>query len=204
MATPRPSLEELASRKGFTLPAEQARSHLCTHRLKREDERRLVFRPTVMAFVSSWVILLCGVMLALWAVQSPNLGAKLGRFALGAATVWWGGYLLRSSLAPIVFDKREGFHWRGKGPAARDERARQELTPLANVVALQLLREQFMKRPPGFELNLVLANGERVHVLDHGNQRALSADARSLGEFLGVPVLEGEVDFEDYDDALAA
>ena len=39
-----------------------------------------------------------------------------------------------------------------------------------------------------YELNLVLQDGERLNVVDHGSFDVLREDAAKLGEFLGVPV----------------
>jgi len=39
-----------------------------------------------------------------------------------------------------------------------------------------------------YELNLVLAEGRRVSVLDHGSLKHIRGDTNKLGEFLGVPV----------------
>ncbi len=40
-----------------------------------------------------------------------------------------------------------------------------------------------------YELNLVLQNGTRVNVIDHGNRERILADAQTLAAFLGVSVL---------------
>jgi len=39
-----------------------------------------------------------------------------------------------------------------------------------------------------FELNLVLRDGRRLNVMDHGDYDALRRDADTLAEFLGRPV----------------
>ena len=39
-----------------------------------------------------------------------------------------------------------------------------------------------------YELNLVLANGRRINVVDHGNIESLQKDARTLAAFLDIPV----------------
>ena len=39
-----------------------------------------------------------------------------------------------------------------------------------------------------YELNLVLADGSRVNVVDHGNLPRIRRDAAMLAGFLGVPL----------------
>ncbi len=40
-----------------------------------------------------------------------------------------------------------------------------------------------------YELNLILKDGSRLNVVDHGNRDALQGDARTLAEFLDVDLL---------------
>ena len=42
-----------------------------------------------------------------------------------------------------------------------------------------------------YELNLVLEDGARLNVVDHGDLKALQADAEILSEYLQVPVWDG-------------
>ena len=39
-----------------------------------------------------------------------------------------------------------------------------------------------------YELNLVLKDGERINVVDHGNLKKIQDDANTLSNFLGKPV----------------
>ena len=39
-----------------------------------------------------------------------------------------------------------------------------------------------------YELNLVLEDGSRLNVIDHGNVEAIRADAQKLAAFLGKPL----------------
>ena len=190
METRRLSLEEIKALEGFYQPEEQTSATLRTHRLKQIGDLRVELVPTVAAFVLSGALLACGAGLGLFGVWSDGWGAMLGRFALGAVFFWWGTVQLRSALRPIVFDKSEGLFWTGRRPVA-------QAYPLADVVAVQLLTCPFKRRPPEHELNLVLASGKRVHVVDQGNEIAMGSDAASLAEFLGVPLLEADVELDD-------
>jgi hypothetical protein len=63
--------------------------------------------------------------------------------------------------------------------------------PLSSIHALQLLSE-FVSGSKNsyysYELNLVLDNGSRINVVDHGNLERLRADASTLSQFLDKPV----------------
>jgi hypothetical protein len=63
---------------------------------------------------------------------------------------------------------------------------------LTDIHALQLIakRSGFYGSDtwPTYELNLVLGDGSRENVVDHGDETALTADAQRLAQFLGVPL----------------
>lgn len=100
------------------------------------------------------------------------------------------GYvLLRSALQPMVFDRHLEAHWVGRTPPD----APGAILDLTTVRALQLVPEYIRGDDDSagyhsYELNLVLHNGERHHVVDHGKREALKADAVRLGVFLCRPV----------------
>ncbi|WP_250656959.1 hypothetical protein [Alkalimarinus coralli] len=66
---------------------------------------------------------------------------------------------------------------------------------LADIQALQLLSERCTSSGNGsrrsyysYELNLILNDGKRINVMDHGNKAALVEDAKVISIFLDVPV----------------
>ena len=63
--------------------------------------------------------------------------------------------------------------------------------PLSSIHALQLLSEFISGSKNSYysyELNLVLHDGSRINVVDHGNLERLRSDASTLSQFLGKPV----------------
>ena len=105
--------------------------------------------------------------------------------------------ILRQALHAIVFDKHLGLAWRGKRDPAHARasgRKKGKCFRLDEIVALQLLAERVhVKRSSylSYELNLVLADGERVNLVDHAKNKVLQGEAATLGRFLDVPVLAG-------------
>ena len=104
-----------------------------------------------------------------------------------------GFFMLRSGTKPIVFDRRAGFFWRGR-TAPHETFNRDEIkdhAELDQIHALQILSEYIRGNKSSYysyEINLVLKDGRRVHVVDHGNIHQIREDAAKIGEFLGRPV----------------
>ncbi|MFB3118125.1 MAG: hypothetical protein ACE1ZP_05110 [Myxococcota bacterium] len=94
---------------------------------------------------------------------------------------------------PRVFDRSLALFWRGRseptlmnvGPPIASS------APLSSIHALQLLSE-FVSGSKNsyysYELNLVLNDGRRINVVDHGNLKRLRGDAKTLSQFLDKPV----------------
>jgi hypothetical protein len=104
-----------------------------------------------------------------------------------------GGLLYYFGTAPIVFDKGVGYFWKGrKSPQDSPEAGSiKKLALLEDIHAIQLLAE-FVRTGKSayysYELNLVLNDGKRLTVIDHGNLKRLREDAQKLALFLGKPV----------------
>ena len=123
---------------------------------------------------------------------------SLGLFLFGGVFAAIGGALLYFHAAPIVFDTRRGDFWKGR--VAPYEMARQlpkDFAKLDRIHALQIVSEHCRSDNSSYyshELNLVLEDGSRLNVVDHGNGGLLRADALALGEFLSKPVWDASVE----------
>ena len=64
--------------------------------------------------------------------------------------------------------------------------------PFAEVHSIQLLDEEVRRTSESmfwsYELNLVLRNGNRINLIDHGNQRENRWDAGDLSRMIDVPI----------------
>ncbi|NRB40016.1 MAG: hypothetical protein HRU20_16365 [Pseudomonadales bacterium] len=72
-----------------------------------------------------------------------------------------------------------------------------QLIQLGSLHALQVLEEtvggsdsQVFK---SYELNLVLKDGQRLHLMDHGHYSAFNHDAEKLADFLAIPIWQPNV-----------
>lgn len=107
-------------------------------------------------------------------------------FGVGAAMYYFYG-------RPVIFDKMKGFYWKGwkKPDHSTPRTAAKNLAPLSEIHALQLIKEYIRSDKSSYysyELNLVLRDGTRINVVDHGNGNVLRQDAQQLASFLGKPL----------------
>ena len=106
-------------------------------------------------------------------------------FLVGAIAQW-------NKTKTRVFDLDLGWFWEGKRNDTVEElESRSTSTPLNLIHALQLIEEQVQngdKVHDSYELNLVLKDGSRLDVADHGHLKSMQTDAERLGKFLNVPL----------------
>jgi len=180
--------------------AKRGGANFRTHRLVSVASNRMEFRASLGAKLFYLVFLLAGLGIATGfsvAILSS------GRFSLGPNTIFpifvglvfavVGGCLFRLGTAPVVFDKRNGYFWRGrKSPDdVFDKRRLKHVAKLEEIHALQLISEYVHGNKTSYysyELNLVLEDARRVNVIDHGNCTRLREDAATLASFLGKPI----------------
>lgn len=107
---------------------------------------------------------------------------------LGAS--WFIG---RHTGKPAVFDRREGWFWKGSTSPTEDPSVAtgKDACSLSEIKALQIIPESLRSKNGSYtswELNLVLSDGSRRNVVDHGSETALREDAAALATFLSVPL----------------
>ena len=170
-----------------------------THKLVEVDPDRLAFRATAGGFLLASGFLLFGVVVSAVVLKGIGSGLVKGTInfnnfiTLPVALLFSaiGGYLLYSWTTPMVFDRRMGLFWRGwKEPEERfDGSLSDNAASLRAIHALQLI-PTFASQYGSYEINLVMADGERLHVVVYasGSRNRLREDAAILARFLGKPV----------------
>jgi len=181
-------------------PAKGGGASFRTHKLVAVSTNRLEFRASAGAKIFYLLFLLIGVgvivgfTFAIVAGKGPGLGPGLiVPFLVGTVFAGVGGAMLYFGTAPIVFDTRKDYFWKGR--KAPDEvfnkNAIKHLARLEEIHALQLISEYCRSDKSSYysyELNLVLQDGVRINVVDHGNKDKLCEDAATLSNFLGKPI----------------
>lgn len=191
--------DDLALRTEWS-PASGGGASFGTHRLVSVDPDRLEFKATAGAVVFYAIFLVVGLAvvagfslaIATGGWQEQGLPRYLP-LAIGTVFTIVGGSLLYSGVAPIVFDRRRGEYWKGRvapsdvaNPSSIDDH-----TELDRIHALQIISERCRGNKSSYysyELNLVLDDGTRLAVVDHGDLDRVRADAATLARFLDRPV----------------
>lgn len=185
-------------------PAKGGGANFRTHRLVTVDHSRLEFKATAGAVVFYLVFLLAGLGMmyfffsaAFRAGGSPGVTfAALMPLLIGLIFALVGGVMLYFGTAPIVFDTRQGCFWKGrKSPESTSDKGSVKVySHLDDIHALQIISEYCSGNKSSYysyELNLVLKDGQRLNVVDHGNLARLREDGANLSRFLGRPLWDG-------------
>ncbi|MFO7799725.1 hypothetical protein [Rhodohalobacter sp.] len=184
-------------------PQKRGGSNFHTHKMVSVDFNRLEFRPTLGAKLFSGVFMAAGIgfpILFLTAgSESPEMQSiwgVLGIILFGAIFVGAGGWVYFSMAKPRVFDKNANMYWKGHKKPDYIYRPEDEKNAamFSSIYAIQLIREYVKSDDSSYysyELNLVLEDGRRLNVIDHGKKNEILEDARKLGDFLDVPVWVG-------------
>lgn len=203
--------DPVAERTEWT-PLVRLGTHLHTHRLVQDSVSRWSMRPTLavrvpsglmcLLFVAIGVMLLVGGVLGLrnpGAVLSQSVWAGLLYLGLGVCGFYVASAGIRQYrwvCQPRVFDLQAKGYWRGAGPpGVGTPEAGRHSAPLEEVHAVQILGELVrgtrateLRDFMSYEINLVLRDGRRVNVVDHGSLEHIRKDAAAIGDLIGVPV----------------
>lgn len=169
-----------------------------THALHGISEHRMELRPTFGAWTFGGMFLAIGAGTIYAAIHFGFQGSGFDSLPLvlllfgipfGAVGIW----ALKRMTVRRTFDSREGFWWTGSVPPSEDPSMVRlgKASPLADIHAVQLVTELLSRSKGGSyestEINLVLRDGSRRHLVDHGGD-SIADDAERLARFLGVPL----------------
>ena len=171
-----------------------------TRELVQTQPDRLSFKATGSSklFTAFFVGLSLVTVLGGLAVEEGSILLIIGSIFLIASI-----FLFRHSTQPIVFDQTLGLHWKGTLHPRDSAESASGATRFFDIHAIQIISELVRSSSSSstssrsrretryyysYELNLVLKDGSRVNVIDHGDRQAVRADAAQVGAFIGVPV----------------
>ena len=181
-------------------PAKRGGSNFRTHKLVYFGGQRVEFKGSVGGIIFGLIFLLAGVGaivgFSIFMSTSENLEFEMPMiipYIFGTIFMLVGFFIYRFMTAPIVFDKDQGFFWKGrKNPReVFNIDSIKVHAELEQIHAIQILSEYCHTDKShyySYELNLILKDSSRINVIDHGNLNKLREDANILAEFLGVPV----------------
>ncbi|HTP13699.1 MAG TPA: hypothetical protein VMM37_08715 [Bacteroidota bacterium] len=179
-------------------PATRGGANFRTHRFVQIEYSRVEFRASAGAklfyLFFGGMGLLCSVGFsiqhrAVLLLSFSNIIPVL----VGLLFVVVGGALFWTGTTPIVFDKGVGYFWKSrKSPQdVLEVSSLKKCARLDQIHAVQLISEWVQGSKTSYysyEINLVLGDGRRMTVIDHGNLKWIREDAGKLSEFLGKPV----------------
>lgn len=181
-------------------PLKPGGSNFKTHAIVESSSSQLRYRPSVggalFGFLFSGVglgFVIYNISFADGLMDSPSL-FNLFSLVFGLIFSLIGGYILYHLFKPRVFDKQSGYYYKGYN-FKPNERELEHQFKLNTIVAVQIIGETIRDSDGSYgsyELNLVLQDGTRRNVVDHGSLKAIIDDAHIVSAFLNVPIWHAE------------
>jgi hypothetical protein len=175
-------------------PASRGGEGMRTHRLKAVGRDRLEFRMAIGSMLLSTLVLLLGVTFVYYGV-SHREDHRWWMQILAGLVLFGAGMAIFVMHRSAVFDRKSGWFYRGRKPTLPRKGS---VVLLSHIHAIQILSEVCSGAKGGsfrsYEINIVLNDGTRHNVIDHGALSKIRVDAARLGQFLDVPVWDATLD----------
>lgn len=168
-------------------------SNFRTHKLRKVGYHTYQSVPTVGYYIFNLIFVLFGA----GALVGAYFGLNESWFMvlilgfMGLVFMGVGGTLLIRALNPFTVDLDTGVFYKGKSydPYASPEDAKSG--SIREIHALQLVTERVSGDKTtynSYEMNLVLKDGRRVNVMDHGSRKKIHEDATLISDALNIPI----------------
>lgn len=168
------------------------------------DGRMARFHPTALVWVIAFLWIAVGVATPVvlagqnfFAEEKPPSLEDFIMVVFAMVFLGIGCWLFRTGLSPVVFDRDRRVYTRGwhSGRAPwPGQKPKIEQVPFSDIHGLQILKKRISGSDSDydcFELNLILKDAGRIHILTDGCIETLRPDSEKLAKFLGgVPVQE--------------
>lgn len=182
-----------------TSPVKGGGASFKTNVLIEESSSKLYYKPSIGVGLFSFIFLAVGLGVFFLGInplfENGFNFAEVEWFLLIFGLIFSiaGGSMFYIFYMPRVFDKQLGVYYKAyKTDIHKIKKdTSKKYIPLKSIVAIQLIGEH-IKSDKGsyksFELNLILQNGSRKNVIDHGNLKSIIVDVEILSAFLNVPI----------------
>jgi hypothetical protein len=177
-------------------PLKPGGSNFKTHALIEQSSSKLYYRPSLGGAVFGFTFFAIGLGFTIFNISfEKGLMQDLSLFnffglGFGLLFAFVGGFMLYYLYKPRVFDKQSGYYYKGYNFRPNEKHLKHQFR-LHEIIAIQIIGETIRGKNGSygsFELNLVLNDGTRRNVVDHGNLKSIIDDAHCLSEFLNVPI----------------
>ncbi len=187
--------DEIANKTDW-LPLKKGGANFKTHDLKKKNSSVLSYRLSLGGKLFIGIFALIGFVASIISAYLLLITFNpIGFFSLLFGVVFGGAslFMYKTMGMPIVFDREVGFIWKGhKQPKlSGDQSDKVYITYFSEVHALQIIPEYISSSKRSFysyELNLVMKDASRLHLIDHGNYQQIASDAEEISQFLGKKV----------------
>lgn len=170
-----------------------------THTLVKESSSKLIYKPSIAMALFAFVFLAVGLAVVFFSanklINSIDYDSKAEFISLffGLIFTTAGVLMFYFFYMPRVFDKQHNLYYKTHKFKLHYNKSKKWSTyiPLKNIRALQIIGETISSdngNYNSFELNLVLEDGSRKNVVDHGSLKTIIDDAHVISEFLNVPI----------------
>ncbi|WP_144392051.1 hypothetical protein [Pleionea sediminis] len=173
-------------------PIKSGGTNFGTHRLVQTTPRRLEFKISIggTLFCSLFSLIGAAVGIMFYMESKEIIPTLIGSVFFVSGIVMY--YFMS---IPRVFDKGANAYWKGRQQfhSFSGLKAQKESVALSDIAGIQVLSEYIRGDKSSYysyELNLILVDGNRLNVIDHGNREKIRKNAETLASFLNVPLFE--------------
>jgi len=181
-----------------------------THKLVQINSNRIEFKASFQEKAASFSFFIIGALVVFAPIYGfifhiygliSDTSVVLSMIGMGLIFMSAGAYLFYIAIKPIVFDKKDGYFWKGRVEPKNvliKKSIDDDWVALNKIHALQLINRRIRGSTDtdghrsssyySYELNLVLDDGTRLNVLAHGNKYFIIEDAKVLSKFLQKPI----------------
>ncbi len=185
-----------------------------SHMLVKVSDDRLVFKRSLSSSIFYGLSVLAGLITMGLSIFGSLLGMSssgnpLYGIAFGLLFVGVGVYLYTKGAPTINLDRKLKALWKGTVDAAVviNKSSIDGYTPLNKLHAVQVIEESVggsgdedsgrSSSYDSYEVNLVMSDGKRVNVLDHGSKKTIDEDSKAIAALFNVPLWDGRRDEEE-------
>ncbi|MFK8010510.1 MAG: hypothetical protein AB8B80_00620 [Marinicellaceae bacterium] len=185
--------DPIAEKTDWT-PLKAGGANFQTHKLNNRSSTILEYTLSKGGKIFLSLFAMIGILVILVGLSPLINGTVESIFAFIFGSVFTGvSYLMYWHMGkPVTFDMKMGLIWIGQKPKkfAGDIKTK-NIVYINNIHALQILSERVRGNKTtyySYEINLVLNDGSRFNLVDHGNHAEILLDAQTLSTFLNKPL----------------
>ena len=177
--------EDPVARQASWDPCESWGLRFKTHTLTQIEQHRFEFKLSIIAKMVPIIFFFHMFLFLIGHLLTPQHAPSLiWPFVFSLPLAGFGVYVWIKLTRPIVFDGVIRCYWKGhKNPMRCLERTRFD-----DVHAVQLISSGRNSRFRSYELNLVLRDGQRMNVINHGSLGVIREDAGRVAALLDKPL----------------